>query len=737
MSTFAIRVVSFAAALAVTAAWGADYQVQFPADESCGLVTACRPPRLEHGMLEIGYHDRVLGYAEGKMTLSSEDWVLLDLSSESETQRSALRKLRDSQIQGLRISGGTLDRETLTAVVSIPTLELLDIRGCKLTGNDLFADLPPAKKLADFRLQADISQLATANLATWLKSCEQLHYLYTAPALPVKAWVLLRNHPALSFVNVSMDRDAAKAMDCLASLPNLRGLNLKIDDDADPAFLKRLSNLSTVQWINWSSDHIGKAELEALERMEGLRSLVLQGGVRIAADFPEGLASLPRLELLAINAGRRDDNPASLLRALVAMPALADWPSLDNLDSDGFALLAQRRNLRALDIFGIDSKVDRAALKSWLSQLKLESLSLSDSQLGDLQFLSGQNRLERLDLTVGSLPADGLAPLASLPCLRELHLRASGAESFSYAPLARCPNLQSASIADEMIAVRNLQTLADSPSLRSLSINDGYLDDSAAKWLSQADRLREISLGRNCVMTDAGARILSAKRNLESLDLGGIITREGANSLASLPRLRQLVVRSSTLSAEDRQAFKQSFARIPWLSIQPLKPSRGPWLKGGDGILRVANIQSRPNACAALEGVVAPPLHGNLVTDPSQTVNLEELHGKVALIDFWGLWCGPCMNMMPLMSHLQEKYRDQGLVVVGVHSGRESAGVKDYLAQHPKPWPNIIDADGALEKAYAVGRYPCLFIIDRTGTLRVAQPHLVGLEDAIVRYLKQ
>jgi thiol-disulfide isomerase/thioredoxin len=736
MSASTIRIATFAAALAATIARGADYQVQFPAGESCGLVTVCHPPRTERGLLQLGDHDRVLGYAQGKVTLSSEDWVLLDLSSESETQRSALRALRDSRIQGLRISRGTLDRETLAAIVAIPTLEMLRIHGCKFTGDDIFADLHPAEKLAQLMLSADIPPSAFRGLSEWLKSCPRLEYLYTTPALPLAAWEILRDHPMLNFVNVSIDRDAAAVMDCLASFLNLRGLNLRIADDADPAFLKRLPNLSTVQWINWSSGHVGKAELEALGRMEGLRSLVFQGNVHIAGSFPEGLASLPRLQLLSINTQNRVDDPASLLRALVAMPALVHWPSLGNLDCDRLALLTQRRNVRSLEIADVDSKVDRARLKSWLSQLDLESLSLSDGQLGDLQFLSGQNQLERLSLVVGSLPADGLAPLGSLSRLRDLELRVSGAESLSYAPLARGPNLQSVSIADEMIALRDLQTLADSPSLRTLSIREGYLDDSAAQWLSQADRLREISLGRDCFLTDGGVRLLSAKRNLESLDLGGIITREGADSLASLPRLRQLVVRSSTLSPEDRHALERRFVRIPWVSFLPLDPLRGPWLKGSDGLLRVADSGARPNACAALEGVIAPPLRGKSVTDPGQVVDLKELRGKVVLIDFWGLWCGPCLNMMPLISHLHEKYHDQGLVIVGIHSNRQSSGVKDYLCQHPKPWPNLIDADRSLEKAYAVGSFPGLFIIDRTGTLRVAQPHLMGLEHAIVHYLK-
>jgi hypothetical protein len=93
--------------------------------------------------------------------------------------------------------------------------------------------------------------------------------------------------------------------------------------------------------------------------------------------------------------------------------------------------------------------------------------------------------------------------------------------------------------------------------------------------------------------------------------------------------------------------------------------------------------------------------------------------------------------MMPLLSHLNEEYGEHGLVILGVHSQQGADGIGEFFERHPKDWANIVDSDKALEDSYQVARFPTHFLVDKTGRIRVAQPHVAGLEDAVKRLLEE
>ena len=69
-----------------------------------------------------------------------------------------------------------------------------------------------------------------------------------------------------------------------------------------------------------------------------------------------------------------------------------------------------------------------------------------------------------------------------------------------------------------------------------------------------------------------------------------------------------------------------------------------------------------------LEGQPAPELRG-VVGWKGQPVKLADLKGKYVLLDFWGYWCGPCVEAMPILIEMHEKFHDKGLVVIGIHLG--------------------------------------------------------------------
>jgi thiol-disulfide isomerase/thioredoxin len=71
-----------------------------------------------------------------------------------------------------------------------------------------------------------------------------------------------------------------------------------------------------------------------------------------------------------------------------------------------------------------------------------------------------------------------------------------------------------------------------------------------------------------------------------------------------------------------------------------------------------------------LQGQPAPELEG-VVAWRGPKVKLADLKGKYVLLEFWGYWCGPCVDLMPRVIELHEKFADKGVAIVGIHMDLE------------------------------------------------------------------
>jgi len=92
--------------------------------------------------------------------------------------------------------------------------------------------------------------------------------------------------------------------------------------------------------------------------------------------------------------------------------------------------------------------------------------------------------------------------------------------------------------------------------------------------------------------------------------------------------------------------------------------------------------------------------------------------GKVVLVNFWATWCGPCVAEMPGLVALQNRYRDQGLSIVGISV--DDAGpsvVRSFIPQHKLNY-TIVMTDGQVERDFGgIEFIPTSFLIDREGNL--------------------
>jgi len=122
-----------------------------------------------------------------------------------------------------------------------------------------------------------------------------------------------------------------------------------------------------------------------------------------------------------------------------------------------------------------------------------------------------------------------------------------------------------------------------------------------------------------------------------------------------------------------------------------------------------------------LEGKPPPALSvTHWLNAPDGGIKLADLKGKVVLLDFWGTWCGPCVASMPHMKELYNKHKDQGLVIIGIHTTSGGEKMADFVKKESLPWAIALDVDEKTVKAFAVDSYPDYYLIDRAGKLQVA-----------------
>ncbi|MBI4097238.1 MAG: cytochrome c biogenesis protein DipZ [Candidatus Levybacteria bacterium] len=123
------------------------------------------------------------------------------------------------------------------------------------------------------------------------------------------------------------------------------------------------------------------------------------------------------------------------------------------------------------------------------------------------------------------------------------------------------------------------------------------------------------------------------------------------------------------------------------------------------------------------KGPVAPQLIPGGVWFNSDLLTLEQLKGKVVIIDFWTYSCINCQRTMPYLRAWYDKYSDKGLVIIGVHSPEfEFEKSEKNLAQAIKdfnlPYPIVQDNDFATWRAYNNRYWPAKYIIDKEGFIR-------------------
>ncbi|QWU14674.1 Peroxiredoxin [Paenibacillus sophorae] len=132
------------------------------------------------------------------------------------------------------------------------------------------------------------------------------------------------------------------------------------------------------------------------------------------------------------------------------------------------------------------------------------------------------------------------------------------------------------------------------------------------------------------------------------------------------------------------------------------------------------------------EGSRAPSFE--LLGLDGKTHKLDEYKGKPIVLNFWGSWCAPCVKEMPALQAQWEKWKAQGVVVVGINVGEDQMTIQNFVNGIGVNFPILMDPDRDAVRSYGISPLPTTFFINANGnidTIHIGQLDLSTLDAQI------
>jgi thiol-disulfide isomerase/thioredoxin len=107
----------------------------------------------------------------------------------------------------------------------------------------------------------------------------------------------------------------------------------------------------------------------------------------------------------------------------------------------------------------------------------------------------------------------------------------------------------------------------------------------------------------------------------------------------------------------------------------------------------------------------------SITTPQGERIALEDLRGRVVLLDFWATWCAPCVAATPGLQRLAKKYAGQPFTLVGISLDHDTEAWRRYIEKHRMDWPQYLD-DGRVAGLFNVKPIPTYIVVDYEGVVR-------------------
>jgi thiol-disulfide isomerase/thioredoxin len=132
----------------------------------------------------------------------------------------------------------------------------------------------------------------------------------------------------------------------------------------------------------------------------------------------------------------------------------------------------------------------------------------------------------------------------------------------------------------------------------------------------------------------------------------------------------------------------------------------------------------------------------SFTTSEGDFVSVDELHGKVVLLDFWGTWCPPCVASLPGLRDLNKKYGKEGsFTIISISSDGDEEKWKTVVAKEKMVWPQFLDREHKMQRIFGIYAFPTYILLDAEGVIKyrgvgMSLEKEATLEDEIHKQLK-
>ena len=130
------------------------------------------------------------------------------------------------------------------------------------------------------------------------------------------------------------------------------------------------------------------------------------------------------------------------------------------------------------------------------------------------------------------------------------------------------------------------------------------------------------------------------------------------------------------------------------------------------GVLAIA-VQQR--GAGPLASGSAPEF--SLTSFDGQKYTLSELRGRPVVVNFWASWCIPCRDEAPALQRAWEKYKDAGVLILGVDYVDTDTDAQKFIAEFQQTYPNGADVGTKISQAYKISGVPETYFIGKDGKL--------------------